>query len=84
MEFTIKGDLQLVQVLHLLLHIVQEATHENLISTVEPQRAPTPPHFCNANLEYLLLSSYFLNSGSQHFITKEIASNDPFEKAKIS
>ena len=36
-EFTINSDLQLVQVLHLLLHIVQEATHENLISTVAPQ-----------------------------------------------
>ena len=54
MEFTIKGDLQLVQVLHLLLRIVQEATHENLISTVGPQWAPTPPPFCNANLKYLL------------------------------
>lgn len=77
-----KGDLQLIQVLHLLLHIVQEAMQDNLISSVGTKLA-TP--FCNANLKYLSSSpSYFLNRGSQHFITEEIASNDPFQKVKIS
>lgn len=38
-----KGDLQLIQVLHLLLHIVQEATCNNLISTVGTKLPPTPP-----------------------------------------
>ena len=42
-KFTVKGDLQLIQVLHLLLHVVQEATRDNLISTVGTKMAPTPP-----------------------------------------
>lgn len=42
-EFTIKGDLQLLQVLHLLLHIIQETMSDNLISTVGTKLATCSP-----------------------------------------
>lgn len=78
-EFTIKGDLQLILVLHLLLHVVQEAMHDHLISTVGTKLAPSPPP--SVMLMWNIFSSYpnyFLKSGSQPFITKVIACNNPF------